>query len=373
MVTANGRGARVLVLLLTMIGGMGAARGEEQPAVPNPPKPAETLPLERTISLRHRWTHEELSVVYRIGNGYQAEALAQLNWLMRDYRCSKYTTMDPKLIDLLYELQQELKPRGPIQIVSAYRSEGYNASLLRAGRTVDPDSQHTLGRAADVIFPGVPADQVRAAAEAHGIGGVGYYPFSGPVFVHVDTGPVRHWAERDPRVTRAMGLHPRRRTRLDLDCSLTTDQVLEEISPSQVYAALPPGAASKPHPSSDVVPTSLAGAAPAFQSISHGADSEGNATPVSVREEEGPSCSGADPLARLSLLPQPQPQPQPQAALKKPTVSAKTQRVRQQAKMRLRQKVKRQVRSARRSATKPNRTATQEDRSPKPGWEKSAF
>ena len=367
MVTANGRGARALVLLLTMIGGMGTARAQEQPAVPNPPKPAENLPLERTISLRHRWTHEELTVVYRIGNGYQAEALAQLNWLLRDYRCSKYTTMDPKLIDLLYELQQELKPRGPIQIVSAYRSEGYNASLLRAGRTVDPDSQHTLGRAADVIFPGVPADQVRAAAEAHGIGGVGYYPFSGPVFVHVDTGPVRHWAERDPRVARAMGLHPPRRTRLDLDCSLTTEQVLEEIPPAQAYAALPPGAASKPHPASDVVPTSLDGAAPAFQSLSHGAAGNSNASPVSIREEEGPSCSSADPLAQLSLLPQPQPAP------KKPAVIAKTQRIRQQAKMRLRQKVKRQVRSARRSATKPNRTATQDDRSPKPGWEKSAF
>ena len=382
MVTAKRRGPGALALVLMMVGGACVAWGQApgQPTVPNPPGVEQNLPNERTLSLRHRWTHEALTVVYRIGGGYQAEALAALNWLLRDYRCNKYTTMDPKLFDLLYELQEELKPHGPIQIVSGYRSEGYNASLLRAGRTVDPDSQHTLGRAVDVIFPGVPADRVRAAAEAKGLGGVGYYPFSGPIFVHVDTGPVRHWAEQDPRVSRAMGVPMRRRSRLSLDCALTTEQVLEKIPPEQAYAVLPPGAASKPHPASNVSPASLAASASTFHRLMP-RTSPGMTTPAGIKDSDGPSCAGADPLSRLSLL---QPAPKLAVMLKtaKLPVILKTARtrlkamtlLRQQAKTLLRQKVKRQLKVARRARKSTNRIAV-EDRGAltQPEWEKSAF
>ena len=371
MVIARRRGAGALALVLLVVGSACAwGQAQGQLTVPNPPIAQQSLPNERILSLRHRWTHEQLTIVYRIGNGYQADALAALNWLLRDYRCNKYTTMDPKLFDLLYELQQELQPRGPIQIVSGYRSEGYNASLLRAGRTVDPDSQHTLGRAVDVIFPGVPADRVRAAAEAKGLGGVGYYPFSGPIFVHVDTGPVRHWAEQDPRVRRVMGVPMRPRSRLSLDCGLTTDQVLEQISPDQAYAALPPGAASKPHPASDFAPASLA-ASTTFHPQTP-ASNPGITTPVSVKEGDGPSCAGTDPLSRLSVL---RPAPKLPVMLKtaRTRLKAKTA-LRQQAKMMLRQKVKRQLKVARRAVKKPNQTAA-EDRGAltRPEWEKSAF
>jgi uncharacterized protein YcbK (DUF882 family) len=372
MVTARRRGAGALALVLMVVGSACAAWGQAQGqlTIPNPPNARQSLPNERTLSLRHRWTHEQLNIVYRIGNGYQADALAALNWLLRDYRCNKYTTMHPKLFDLLYELQEELQPRGPIQIVSGYRSEGYNASLLRAGRTVDPDSQHTLGRAVDVIFPGVPADRVRAAAEAKGLGGVGYYPFSGPVFVHVDTGPVRHWAEPDPRVRRVMGVPVRRRSRLSLDCGLTTDQVLEQISPDQAYAALPPGAASKPHPANDVAPASLAAGTTFQQLMTRG--NPGIATPANVKDGDGPSCVGSDPLSRLALL---QPAPKLPVMLKtaRTRLKAKTL-LRQQAKTLLRQKVKRQVKVARRAVKKPNHIAV-EDRGAltRPEWEKLAF
>ena len=43
----------------------------------------------------------------------------------------------------------------------------------------------------DVVFPGVSAFQIRQAARALNMGGVGFYPRSG--FVHLDTGPVRYW------------------------------------------------------------------------------------------------------------------------------------------------------------------------------------
>jgi uncharacterized protein YcbK (DUF882 family) len=279
----------------------GRAQTQDGAAVPNPPPPVLAFPAERRISLKHHWTGEELSVVYRIGDSYQPDALASISHLLRDYRCNKVVAIDPKLIDLLYELSQELSPRSPIRVISGYRSEGYNASLLRAGRTVDPDSQHTLGHAMDVIFPGVKADRVRVAAEARGLGGVGYYPFSGPVFVHLDTGPVRHWVERDPKERRALGV-ARHRSRVALDCSLTISKVLEEIPAALAYAALPPGASTRPHveiesqPSAPVEmsrPDPLAGGPAAKEAL------------AGLDEREGPACQANDPLISLSLLPRP--------------------------------------------------------------------
>ena len=324
-----------LALTVMLIGaGKGQAQTTEAASVPNPPEEAAAaLPQERRIALRHHWTREQIDVVYRIGDAYQPEAMAAINKLMRDYRCQKETQMDPGLIDLLYELQQQLKPTGPIRIVSAYRSEGYNASLLRAGRSVDPDSQHTRGHAADVIFPGVKPDALRAAAEARGLGGVGYYPFSGPVFVHVDTGPVRHWTERDPRERRVIAT-PKRRGRMVLDCSLTTEQALAEVSAAQVYAALPPGASTKPHPIGDLQQTSVTGL-PTFIPLQPGADGDDE------EESEGPTCQGNDPLAPLSLM------------------TASIRPVQMNVRMRTRKlqkdKVKAQVKSARRVAQKSRR------------------
>jgi uncharacterized protein YcbK (DUF882 family) len=327
--------ARVLLLALAIIGGAGGTAAETAPAgdvaVPNPPEAAQSYPAERSISLKHHWTREELNIVYRKGEDYQPEAMAAINRLMRDYRCQKEASIDPKLIDILYELAQELGVKGPIRIISAFRSEGYNASLLRAGRTVDPDSQHTRGHAADVVFPGVKADRLKAAAEAKGLGGVGYYPFSGPIFVHVDTGPVRHWTETDPKERRAMGLSLSRRSRFVLDCSLTREQALAEISAERAYAALPPGASSNPDPSIDGLRTALAEGAAAFGSLARQRGAVGRAA-ANIQADDGPACYGWDPLATLSLLPE------------SPTPGEMRPQARQKA------KVKAQVKAARRSA-----------------------
>ena len=272
------------------------------PPVPNPAPKALIIPETRVIALKHHWTREELKVAYRIGDVYQPDAMAAINRLMRDYRCNKVSEIDPKLVDLLYELHLELGGHGFIRVVSAYRSEGHNASLLRAGRSVDPDSQHTLGRAADVIFPGVKADRVRAAAETRGWGGVGFYPFSGPVFVHIDTGPVRHWTETDPKIRRTMALAARPRSRFVMDCSLTMEQVFAQIPATRAYAALPPGASAKPNPEADVLRTALAAGSLAFRAP--GAQSRA-APPITIQERDGPACLGSDPLVRLVPLIQP--------------------------------------------------------------------
>lgn len=202
-------------------------------------------PVSRTIALKHMWTGESLNIVYKIDGVYQPEAMDKINYLLRDWRCKKTITMDPKLIDLLYDLHQAVGGRGSIRVISGYRSEGYNASLLRAGRTVDPDSQHMHGRAVDVVIPGVRGEALRDAAVKLRAGGVGYYPFSWRSFVHVDTGPVRQWIEVDPNERRAAQLYAPKRKHIRLDCSLTMASVFDSISRDNAKAALPAGASTE--------------------------------------------------------------------------------------------------------------------------------
>ena len=52
-------------------------------------------------------------------------------------------------------------------------------------------SYHMQGKAVDLRLEGVDLVRVHRAALDLGRGGVGLY--SGPGFVHVDTGPVRTW------------------------------------------------------------------------------------------------------------------------------------------------------------------------------------
>ncbi|PPS59186.1 hypothetical protein CRX72_13575 [Pantoea sp. BRM17] len=53
-------------------------------------------------------------------------------------------------------------------------------------------SYHTKGQAMDFHIEGIALSNVRKAALSMRAGGVGYYPRSN--FVHIDTGPARHWS-----------------------------------------------------------------------------------------------------------------------------------------------------------------------------------
>jgi uncharacterized protein YcbK (DUF882 family) len=203
---------------------------------PLPPAVKSATPPEpRRIEFRHIWTGERLDVVYKTGDAYDLAAMGKIDWFLRDWRCQKSTRMDPALIDLVYDIYHEVGAKGPIRVLSGYRSEGLNASMLRSGRVVDPNSQHMQGKAVDVAFSGAPLARLKAAAAARHSGGVGYYPSSRPAFVHIDTGRARDWEEQ------AGG---RRGGRLRLDCSLTMAEALREVTLARALAALPAGAAS---------------------------------------------------------------------------------------------------------------------------------
>jgi uncharacterized protein YcbK (DUF882 family) len=145
----------------------------------------------RSISLRHTHTSETLTITYKVNGRYDDEALKKLNHILRDWREDQPISMDPHLLDLIWEVYREVGATEPIQIVCGYRSPGTNAMLRRRSSGVAKFSQHMLGKAMDFYIPGVPLEKLREVGLRAARGGVGFYPSSN--FVHLDTGSVRHW------------------------------------------------------------------------------------------------------------------------------------------------------------------------------------
>lgn len=153
---------------------------------------------ERTLSMYNIHTKETLTVTYKKDGDFDSDGLKQINHMMRDWRRDESTKMDPELIDLIWRLHKELGSNEPVHLISGYRSSKTNERMRRNGGGQAKNSQHILGKAADIHFPDVPVKTLRNSALVHEVGGVGYYPRSGLPFVHVDTGRVRSW----PRLPR---------------------------------------------------------------------------------------------------------------------------------------------------------------------------
>jgi uncharacterized protein YcbK (DUF882 family) len=148
----------------------------------------------RAITLQHTHRDDSITITFKRNGRYDDDALAKLNYFLRDWRNDEQTKMDPQLFDVLWEVYREVDARTPIRIVSSYRSPTTNAMLRRRSRAVAQYSQHMLGKAIDFNIEGVSLDALRAAGLRLQRGGVGFYPGS---FVHMDVGSVRHW----PRMT----------------------------------------------------------------------------------------------------------------------------------------------------------------------------
>ncbi len=145
----------------------------------------------RALAFRNLHTEETVEVTYWVDGGLDPNALRQIDWVLRDFRTGEARPIDPRLLDLLWELRAALDTTEPYEVISGYRSPSTNAMLRRSGRGVARGSLHTRAMAIDVRVPGQPVAKLRAAALALRQGGVGYYPASG--FVHVDVGRVRFW------------------------------------------------------------------------------------------------------------------------------------------------------------------------------------
>ncbi len=106
--------------------------------------------------------------------------------------------MEPRLFDVVWEVQKDAGSSAPVHIISAFRSPETNEKLRSRSKGVAKNSQHTLGRAMDIHVPDVSMAKIREAGLRLQRGGVGFYPTSAKAFVHLDVGSVRHW----PRMTR---------------------------------------------------------------------------------------------------------------------------------------------------------------------------
>lgn len=146
---------------------------------------------EKTLGFYHLHTGERLQVAYWANGAYLSEPLADINYLLRDFRVKESMSMDIKLLDALYQLHRSVRSKKDFHVISGYRSPTTNAKLMRQGRKVAKKSFHMKGQAIDVYLPDISLARLHRAAISLNIGGIGYYRNSG--FIHIDTGPVRRW------------------------------------------------------------------------------------------------------------------------------------------------------------------------------------
>lgn len=152
----------------------------------------------RTLKILFVHTGEKSTVTFKRDGRYIQSGLDQANRALRDFRRNEPTKMDPRLLDLVWEVYQKSGSKDYIHVISGYRSPATNGMLRKRGRGVAKNSQHMLGKAMDFFLPDVPLSKLREIGLKVGVGGVGFYPTSGSPFVHMDTGSVRHW----PRMSR---------------------------------------------------------------------------------------------------------------------------------------------------------------------------
>jgi len=154
----------------------------------------------RALKLYNVHTNEKQTIVFKRGGRYDSSGLKKINYILRDWRKNQPTKMDPRLLDLIWEVYQKSGSRDYIHVVCGYRSPGTNAMLKGRSRRsgVAEKSQHMLGKAMDFYIPDVRLSKLREIGVKFQVGGVGFYPKSGSPFVHMDVGGVRAW----PRMPR---------------------------------------------------------------------------------------------------------------------------------------------------------------------------
>ena len=168
---------------------------------------------------------------------YQPDALAQVNYILRDFRANEIKPIDPKLLDLLYELGGTLDTDQPFHIISGYRSPQTNPCCATRGGShtgVASGSLHMVGKAIDIRVPGVQARSPPRGARSLKLGGVGYLP-------ELEFRPRRHRRVRlvRARPTSVQILRPLRRLMIEK----------RAFRPSRAGACLPPSPSPRTHAS----------------------------------------------------------------------------------------------------------------------------
>lgn len=145
----------------------------------------------RTIRMVNPRTGDKINTVYWVDGQYIPEVLAQIDFLMRDWRTDQVKKIDPSLLDIAAATHKLLDTPEPFTLYSGYRSPKTNRMLAMRRRGVASDSYHMKGMAADLHLQSRSVRQIAAAAARLNAGGIGKYSRSN--FVHLDSGDPRDW------------------------------------------------------------------------------------------------------------------------------------------------------------------------------------
>ena len=156
-----------------------------------PPLNAMEADDARTLKFFHTHTGQSLEVTYDQNGLYLLEPMEDLRDFLADWRNGEKKEIDPKLMDILWRIQQTTGNTDTFEVISAYRSPGTNRHLRSKSKGVAQNSQHIVGKAIDVRLRGLETKELRDIALELKLGGVGFYAKND--FVHVDTGRVRRW------------------------------------------------------------------------------------------------------------------------------------------------------------------------------------
>ena len=120
-----------------------------------PVEPAAYAAEPYRLRLHNLHTLEDIDIVYRIGDNYQPEAIARLNYFLRDHNTNDVIAYDPREFDLLHDILIRLRrPGATIDVVCGYRTQETNEILRASSQGVAEHSQHILGHAIDIRIPG---------------------------------------------------------------------------------------------------------------------------------------------------------------------------------------------------------------------------
>ena len=104
-----------------------------------------------------------------------------INFYRHEFSCKcncGFDTVDVKLVEVLQHIRDHFG--ASVTVTSGCRCKSYNAEVGGSNK-----SQHTMGRAADIVVEGIAPEYVANLAEQYmgDTGGIGRYPD----FTHIDT------------------------------------------------------------------------------------------------------------------------------------------------------------------------------------------
>lgn len=160
--------------------------------------------------------------------GFDEAACAAVSRVLGDSRARATGAIDRRLIEVIYDLARHFRA-GQVTVVSGYRAQRQ-------------PSNHRLGRAVDLLLPGVADSEVAAYARTLGFLGVGLYPLGG--FTHLDVrARSYYWVDRSAPGTPARARRGRRRGRSRTFAEVHGDQARHADEGARARGIFPFGGA----------------------------------------------------------------------------------------------------------------------------------